>query len=75
MDYIYILVDCDGDSWNPVVRDIGHYRTEEAAVNDIPGLDSLRDYEREPINAYSNPDRTTVRHFGYFKVDRVRLLG
>ena len=75
MDYIYILVDCDGDSWNPRVRDIGHYRTEEAAVNAIPRLDWLRDYEIEPFNLAPESNRITVREFGYFRVDRVGLLG
>ena len=71
MDYIYILVDCDGDSWNPVVRDIGHYRTEEAAVDAVP--DFAKNYEGEPINTHSESARVTVRHFGYFKVDKVKL--
>lgn len=72
MDYIYILVDCDGDSWNPHVRDIGHYRTEEGAVNAVPYF--ARQYETEPINyETSNTDLTTVRYFGYYKVDKVKI--
>lgn len=73
MNYIYILVDCDGDSWNPVVRDIGHYSTEEAAVAAVPAF--ARKYETEPINPYTDSKRVKVRDFGYFAVVRVELLG
>ena len=72
MNYIYILVDCDGDSWNPIPRDIGHYSTEEAAVAAVP--EYARKYESEPINLSSATKRITVRHFGYFAVDRVEIL-
>lgn len=73
MDYIYILIDCDGDSWNPVPRNIGYYRTEEAAVDAVP--DFAKKYEGEPINAHSDPTRVTVREFGYFRVDKVKING
>lgn len=72
MDYIYILVNCDGDSWNPRPYDVGHYRTEESAVNAVP------EYARE-MEIYAgprddHPSRLTIRHFNYFRVDRVALL-
>lgn len=72
MDYIYILVDCDAESWNARSYDMGHYRTEESAVNAIPEFALDMEIDAGPRDDHRA--RLTVRNFTYFRVDRVRLL-
>lgn len=76
MDYIYILVTVDVDSYHGRGYDTGYYRTEQAALDAVRLTeDERKKYKRSPINYPADKPRQTLHDFGYFQVDRVELLG
>lgn len=76
MDYIYILITVDVDSYNGRGYDTGYYRTEQAALDAVRLTEDEREkYKRSPSNYPPDNPRQTLHDFGYFQVDRVELLG
>ena len=76
MNFIYILVDVDTDSYMGRNYDTGYYRTEATALDAVRLTEDERERYRRPTSGIPHSaQRTTIHDFGYFRIDRVDLLG